>query len=53
MWVTWIRAREIFESLADPPFGVAAPNNHASHHAAEPTEVSVSDLVYREVRSPL
>jgi hypothetical protein len=46
------RAREIFESLADPPFGIAAPNNHAPHHAAvETPEVSVMDLVYREVGS--
>lgn len=42
-------AREIFESLADPPFGIAAPNNHTPHHAVEPTEVNAMDLVYREV----
>ena len=44
-------ARKIFESLADPPFGIAAPNNHAPHYAVESTEVNVIDLVYREVWS--
>lgn len=43
------RAREIFESLADPPCGVAAPNNHAPHHAGIEPEVGITELVYREV----
>jgi pentatricopeptide repeat protein len=43
------KAREIFERLADPPFGIAAPNNHVPHHAAETTEVTIMDPVYREV----
>jgi pentatricopeptide repeat protein len=46
------KAREIFESLADPPCGVAAPNNHAPHHAGEAPEVNIMELVYREVWGP-
>ena len=46
------RSREIFESLADPPEGVAAPNNHAPHdsEASTPTAVPAGAPVYREVR---
>ena len=42
-------AREIFESLQDPPMGVAAPNNHVPHDGSGsvPT-VSPSAPVYRE-----
>ncbi|KAH9007270.1 hypothetical protein EDB86DRAFT_2870952 [Lactarius hatsudake] len=41
------QARLVFESLADPPVGVAAPNNHAPH-AAAPPRISPHELVYRE-----
>ncbi|KAH9056399.1 hypothetical protein EDB87DRAFT_1233403 [Lactarius vividus] len=41
------QARLVFESLADPPVGVAAPNNHAPHVAAPP-RISPHELVYRE-----
>lgn len=43
------RAREIFESLVDPPFGVAAPNNHAPHNVVESAEINIMEPVYREV----
>lgn len=44
------KSREVFESLMDPPEGVAAPNNHAPHdgkpvHAAD---VPVDAPVFRE-----
>jgi pentatricopeptide repeat protein len=42
------QARSVFESLADPPVGVAAPNNHAPHHVAAPPRISRNELVYRE-----
>ncbi|KAL6304056.1 hypothetical protein BKA93DRAFT_826051 [Sparassis latifolia] len=44
------RAREIFESLADPPEGVAAPHNHAPHddETAHTIQVPVTAPVYRE-----
>ncbi|TFY53322.1 hypothetical protein EVJ58_g9514 [Rhodofomes roseus] len=44
------RSREIFEGLADPPEGVAAPHNHAPHdaQASESAQVPVDALVYRE-----
>ena len=45
------QARSMFESLADPPVGVAAPNNHAPHDVAAPLRISPNELVYREVRS--
>jgi len=38
----------VFESLADPPVGVAAPNNHVPHHDAAPPRISPNELVYRE-----
>jgi pentatricopeptide repeat protein len=44
-------ARKIFESLADPPVGVAAPHNHAPHDSSVPPRISPSELVYREVSS--
>ncbi|EIM85452.1 uncharacterized protein STEHIDRAFT_80833 [Stereum hirsutum FP-91666 SS1] len=43
-----VRAREAFESLADPPTGVAAANNHAPHDASPPHYVNPQDPVYRE-----
>ncbi|CCL99002.1 uncharacterized protein FIBRA_01010 [Fibroporia radiculosa] len=43
------RSREIFESLADPPEGVAAPHNHAPHdNEAAAAPVPTNALVYRE-----
>lgn len=44
-----VRAREAFESLADPPAGVAAANNHAPHDVSSPHYVNPQDPVYREV----
>lgn len=45
------KAREVFESLLDPPEGVAAPNNHATHDAVPnmTTEVPANSPVFREV----
>ena len=42
-------ARKVFESLADPPVGVAAPHNHVPHHSSVPLRISPNELVYREV----
>lgn len=42
------QARSVFESLADPPVGVAAPNNHAPHDVTAPSRISPNELVYRE-----
>ncbi|KAF9530974.1 hypothetical protein CPB83DRAFT_849956 [Crepidotus variabilis] len=42
------RSREIFESLVDPPFGIAAPNNHAPHNATDGTEINIMEPVFRE-----
>jgi len=39
------RAREIFESLVDPPLGVAAPNTHV----VESAEINIMEPLYREV----
>ena len=47
------QARAIFESLRDPPSGMAAPNNHAPHYPAVSPDVHVMDVVYREVRRKL
>ena len=47
------QARAIFESLRDPPSGMAAPNNHAPHYPAVSPDVHVMDVVYREVRHKL
>jgi hypothetical protein len=43
-------ARSIFESLADPPEGIAAPNNHVPHEPAISQTVDHTAPVYREVR---
>ncbi len=43
------RSREVFESLLDPPVGVAAPNNHSPHDVTRQPTVSPSAPVYREV----
>ncbi len=47
------QARQIFESLSDPPEGVAAPNNHAPHENATPSTNNglANSPVYREVSS--
>ena len=42
------QAREIFESLSNPPSGVAAPNNHVPH-TPEEGQSPVMGPVYREV----
>ena len=44
------QARAIFEGLADPPEGVAAPGNHIPHHdgAVPQGHNSVTEQVYRE-----
>jgi pentatricopeptide repeat protein len=42
-------ARRMFEEMADPPSGVAAPNNHAPHVGEQPSKaVAVDGPVYRE-----
>ncbi|KAI6099048.1 hypothetical protein F5141DRAFT_1144286 [Pisolithus sp. B1] len=41
-------ARRVFESLADPPSGVAAPNNHVPHNPASASSVPPSEPSYRE-----
>lgn len=46
------QARDVFESLADPPEGIAAPNNRAAHDST-PDSVPANAPVYREVRIPL
>jgi pentatricopeptide repeat protein len=43
------QARAVFESLVDPPVGVAAPHNHAPHDASVAPRLSPNELVYREV----
>lgn len=43
------QARAVFESLVDPPVGVAAPHNHAPHDASVAPHLSPNELVYREV----
>jgi len=47
------QARAVFESLADPPVGVAAPHNHAPHDASVAPRLSPGQLVYREVSTIL
>ncbi|PPQ88725.1 hypothetical protein CVT25_009671 [Psilocybe cyanescens] len=42
------QARTVFESLLDPPTGVAAPNNHAPHDPPNSPEAPVMEHVYRE-----
>lgn len=44
------QARSIFESLEDPPEGVAAPNNHTPHDPSNSTVINRIEAVYREVR---
>lgn len=44
------KARMVFESLANPPVGVAAPHNHAPHDTSVMRPISPDELVYREVR---
>jgi len=41
-------ARSIFESLVDPPEGIAAPNNHVPHEPAISQTVDHTAPVYRE-----
>ncbi|KAI5989603.1 hypothetical protein EDC04DRAFT_2816208 [Pisolithus marmoratus] len=41
-------ARRVFESLADPPSGVAAPNNHVPHDPSSTSSVRPSEPSYRE-----
>lgn len=43
------RARHAFESLHDPPTGVAASHNHASHEGESAPPVDPAMPVYREV----
>ncbi|KAL5530781.1 hypothetical protein ACEPAF_7039 [Sanghuangporus sanghuang] len=43
-----VRAREVFESLQDPPVGQAAPNNHVPHSNAGQLAVPPTAPVYRE-----
>lgn len=43
------RARGVFESLLDPPQGVAASHNHAPHESSPAARVSPNAPVYREV----
>lgn len=45
------KARELFESLQDPPSAVAASGNHAPHDPAAAPAMHVMDPVYREVCS--
>lgn len=45
------QARTVFESLTDPPTGVAAPNNHVPHSPGASLDVPVMEPVYREVRN--
>ncbi|KAH9986804.1 hypothetical protein BJV77DRAFT_51556 [Russula vinacea] len=41
-------ARKVFESLVDPPVGVAAPHNHAPHDTSVARRISPDESVYRE-----
>jgi hypothetical protein len=43
------KARGVFAALADPPTGVAAPNNHAPHEFNTTAQVHPHAPVYREV----
>ncbi|KAH9995178.1 hypothetical protein BJV74DRAFT_338280 [Russula compacta] len=42
------QARMVFESLANPPVGVAAPHNHAPHDTSVARRISPDEFVYRE-----
>lgn len=45
-----VKAREVFESMEDPAFGVAATNNHrAPHESTTANTVPTDAPVYREV----
>jgi pentatricopeptide repeat protein len=44
-----VEARKVFESLVDPPVGIAAPHNHAPHDTSVAPRIPPSELVYREV----
>lgn len=46
------QARGVFESLIDPPQGVAALHNHAPHDPSASPVVDPMEPVYREVRCP-
>jgi pentatricopeptide repeat protein len=43
------QARAVFESLADPPVGVAAPHNHTPHDTSAAPRIAPNEFVYREV----
>ena len=44
------RSRAVFESLVDPPEGVAAPNNHTPHDTiTDASQVPLNAPVFREV----
>ena len=43
------KARSVFESLEDPPEGVAAPNNHTPHDPSTSRVIGCTEPVYREV----
>lgn len=47
------KARDVFESLIDPPTGVAAPNNRAPHEFQARAPVHPNAPVYREVSFPI
>ena len=42
------KARDIFESLADPPSGVHAPGNHATDTPTSTVSPETPTVVYRE-----
>lgn len=42
-------ARELFESLVDPPEGIAALHNHAPHEPSKMPSVNPMEPVFREV----
>ncbi|KAI0084208.1 hypothetical protein BDY19DRAFT_1096614 [Irpex rosettiformis] len=42
------QARAVFDSLEDPPEGVAAPNNHAPHNSEQAVSVPANAPVFRE-----
>jgi pentatricopeptide repeat protein len=45
------KARAMFESMSDPAFGVAAPDNHGLHESSEDGQIPFDSPVYREVSS--
>lgn len=46
------KARQTFEMMHDPPFGIAATNNHAPHSPTEP-HARADEPIFREVRGAL